>query len=53
MADKVRKDVGDVDILINNAGIVTGGAISSCPDDKIDLTLKVNLLAHFWVNKIK
>lgn len=51
MAEKVKKDIGDVDILINNAGIVSGDEILKTPDTKIELTFKVNVLAHFWTIK--
>ena len=50
VAEQVKKDVGDVTILINNAGIVTGKKFSELSDDKIELTFQVNSIAHFWVN---
>ena len=50
VAEQVKKDVGDVTILINNAGVVSGKKFMDLPDDKIELTYKVNSIAHFWVN---
>jgi len=46
--DKIKEDCGDCAILINNAGIVSGNGILDIPDDKINLTFDVNVLAHFW-----
>jgi len=37
-----------VDILINNAGIVTGKALLECSDAAIERTFQVNTLALFW-----
>ena len=50
VAEQVKKDVGDVTILINNAGVVTGKKLQDLPDDKIELTFQVNSIAHFWVS---
>jgi all-trans-retinol dehydrogenase (NAD+) len=47
----VKDEVGDVDILINNAGIVTGKKILDCPDALMQKTMDVNSLAHFWTVK--
>jgi all-trans-retinol dehydrogenase (NAD+) len=51
MADKVKAEVGVIDILINNAGIVSGGDFLEIPDEKIELTFGVNTLALFWTAK--
>lgn len=50
-ADRVKKEVGTVTILVNNAGIVTGKPILECPDHLMELTMKVNTIAHFWTVK--
>eukprot|EP01135_Chromosphaera_perkinsii_P010458 Nk52_evm21s2133 gene=Nk52_evmTU21s2133 len=50
-ADKIKQNVGDVDILINNAGIVTGKTLLDCPDALIQKTFEVNTIAHFWTIK--
>jgi all-trans-retinol dehydrogenase (NAD+) len=47
-AEWVKKDVGKVDILINNAGVVSGKPLLECTDKEIIKTMEVNTLAHFW-----
>jgi len=47
----VKTQVGIVDILINNAGIVSGTSLLDTPDEKIERTFNVNVLAHFWTIK--
>lgn len=49
-AERVKREVGDVSILVNNAGIVTGKRFLECADEKIQKTFDVNALAHFWVS---
>lgn len=39
---------GPVDILINNAGIVSGKTLLECSDEAIERTFQVNTLALFW-----
>ncbi|GMS78872.1 hypothetical protein PENTCL1PPCAC_1047, partial [Pristionchus entomophagus] len=50
-AGKVKKEVGDEDILINNAGIVTGKKIFECPDELMKKTMAVNCDACFFTAK--
>jgi len=49
--DQIKREVGDIDILINNAGIVTGLKIMQCPDSMMEKTMQVNTMAHFWTIK--
>lgn len=51
MAHQVKKEVGDVSILINNAGIVTGKKFLDCPDELMEKSLDVNFKAHLWTYK--
>ncbi|KAM5157426.1 epidermal retinol dehydrogenase 2 [Mantella aurantiaca] len=51
VADQVKKEVGDISILINNAGIVTGKKFIDSPDALIEKTMQVNTMAHFWTCK--
>lgn len=48
---QVKREAGDVSILVNNAGIVTGKKFMEAPDSLIEKTLEVNTMAHFWVSK--
>jgi len=50
-ADSIKNKIGAVDILINNAGIVTGRSFLECPDELIEKTMQVNISAHFWIVK--
>ncbi|NXP53817.1 RDHE2 dehydrogenase, partial [Heliornis fulica] len=50
-ADKVRKEVGDVTILINNAGILLGKKFCDLPDEDFEKTLRVNFFSHVWTCK--
>ena len=49
VAEEIRKNVGDVTILVNNAGIVTGKKFLDSPDHMVQKTFEVNTIAHFWV----
>ncbi|NXS29967.1 RDHE2 dehydrogenase, partial [Pomatostomus ruficeps] len=51
VADQVKKEVGDVSILINNAGIVIGKRFLDSPDSLVEKTMQVNTMAHFWTYK--
>ncbi|NXS49510.1 RDHE2 dehydrogenase, partial [Balaeniceps rex] len=51
VADQVKKEVGDVSILVNNAGIVTGKKFLDSPDALVEKTMEVNIMAHFWTYK--
>jgi all-trans-retinol dehydrogenase (NAD+) len=47
-AARVLAARGPVDILINNAGVVTGRTLLECSDEAIERTFQVNTLALFW-----
>jgi all-trans-retinol dehydrogenase (NAD+) len=46
-----REAHGDVDVLINNAGVVSGSGLLEIDDEKIERTFRINSLAPFWVTK--
>src|SRR6185436_10492924 len=50
-ADAVLAQHGHVDILINNAGIVSGKPLLEISDDEIQRTFDVNTLALFWTTR--
>ncbi|XP_062489338.1 epidermal retinol dehydrogenase 2-like [Pezoporus occidentalis] len=51
VADQVKKEVGDVSIVVNNAGVVTGKRFIDSPDSLVEKTMEVNIMAHFWTYK--
>jgi len=50
-ADKVKAEVGSVDVLMNNAGIVKAGHFLESDDDDNFNTLNVNFIAQMWTCK--
>ncbi|NXV08777.1 RDHE2 dehydrogenase, partial [Cettia cetti] len=50
-ADKVRKEVGDVTILINNAGILIGKKFSELTDEDFEKTFRTNFFSQVWTCK--
>lgn len=42
---------GAVDVVINNAGVVTGATLLEASDEAIERTFQVNTLALFWVTR--
>ncbi|KAK2862156.1 hypothetical protein Q5P01_001689 [Channa striata] len=50
-AATVRAEVGDVSILVNNAGVVAGRRLLDCPDELLERSLQVNCQALFWMTK--
>ncbi|XP_045522766.1 epidermal retinol dehydrogenase 2 [Pieris brassicae] len=50
-AQKVKREVGKVDVLINNAGIVFGETLLELNDTAIERTYEVNILSHYWTVK--
>ncbi|XP_045477614.1 short-chain dehydrogenase/reductase family 16C member 6 [Harmonia axyridis] len=47
----IKEDIGPVDILINNAGVVCGQTLLDIPDYMIEKTFNVNILSHYWTTK--
>lgn len=50
-AERVKKEIGKVDMLINNAGTVFGETLLKLSDVAIETTYKVNILSHYWTVK--
>ncbi|KFM82921.1 Short-chain dehydrogenase/reductase family 16C member 6, partial [Stegodyphus mimosarum] len=47
-AKRVQAEIGDVSILVNNAGVMQNVPFLQLSSEKIVQTFKVNALAHFW-----
>ena len=45
----MKSEVGAVEILINNAGVVSGRKLVDCSDEQIELTMAVNCMALLFV----
>jgi len=50
-AARVRREVGEVDILDNNAGIVVGGDFLTVPEESLSRTTAVNIDAVMWCTR--
>ncbi|XP_032678941.1 short-chain dehydrogenase/reductase family 16C member 6-like [Odontomachus brunneus] len=48
VAEKIKKEVGDITILINNAGIMPCYNFLNLTPDQITSQFNVNVLSHFW-----
>jgi len=51
LAARTMSEGGPVDILINNAGVVSGRPLLELSPEQIERTIKVNVLALFWVTR--
>ncbi|XP_050452082.1 17-beta-hydroxysteroid dehydrogenase 13-like isoform X4 [Cataglyphis hispanica] len=49
VAEKVRKEVGDVTILVNNAGTLFVKKLLDQSADEIRRVIDVNLISHYWM----
>nr|XP_056711120.1 estradiol 17-beta-dehydrogenase 11-like isoform X2 [Euleptes europaea] len=50
-AEKVKEEIGDVSILMNNAGVIAPTDLLSTEDCEIQKMFEVNILAHYWTSK--
>ena len=49
VAAETRKDVGEIDFLFNNAGILIAKDILDLSNEEIRRTFEVNTISQFWV----
>ncbi len=49
--DAAAATAGAVDIVVNNAGVVTGAPLLEASDEAIERTFQVNTLALYWVTR--
>lgn len=50
-ASQVKNEPGPPDIVINNAGVVSGKRFLDCSDKEIERTMGVNTMSLFWMAK--
>ncbi|XP_038051325.1 epidermal retinol dehydrogenase 2-like [Patiria miniata] len=50
-AAKVKQDVGEVSILVNNAGIIIGRTLLELTEAEFTRTMAINAMAHVWTFK--
>lgn len=50
VAARVKEEVGDVSILVNNAGIMPCHPLLQHNPQEIRKIYDINVLAHFWVS---
>ena len=48
---RIKQEVGDVTILVNNAGTFNLKSFTECREDEFMRTIRVNLFANYWVFK--
>lgn len=51
LASRVLAEQGIVDVVINNAGIVSGKSLLELSDETIQRTFEINALACFWITR--
>ncbi|MEC8049261.1 MAG: SDR family oxidoreductase [Myxococcota bacterium] len=52
VGEQVLEEVGPIDVLVNNAGIVSGKSLLEISDEEIVRTFEVNSLALFWTSRV-
>lgn len=50
LKEKINGDMGAVDILINNAGLMPQNSFRDGEPKSVSRVMDVNVLSHFWVN---
>lgn len=50
-ATETAERFGEVSLLVNNAGVVSGSKFLDTPDEKIERSMSVNAMGAFWTTK--
>lgn len=53
MAKKIKTEVGDVTVLVNNAGIMPTHPIEQHTHQEVSKIMDINVMAHFWVRNYR
>ncbi len=51
MVAETERTLGDIDVLVNNAGVVLNKDIVDMDDEMIQMTIDVNLMAQVWATR--
>jgi short-subunit dehydrogenase len=51
LAELIRRDVGEITMIVNNAGISHFKSFMECSEDEFISTLRVNLFSSYWILK--
>ena len=51
VSESIRRDIGDVTIIVNNAGIQSFKSFIECKEEEFMSTMRVNLFASYWILK--
>ncbi|XP_055610116.1 17-beta-hydroxysteroid dehydrogenase 13-like [Uranotaenia lowii] len=51
LKQQIESTLGDVDIVVNNAGVMPLFSVREGTADQIRKTMDINLLAHFWTTR--
>jgi len=52
VAEKVKEEVGDVTILVNNIGIGFMKSFMNLSPEEITRVLDINVIAHYWASNL-
>ena len=51
VSDCIRRDVGSVTMIVNNAGISHFKSFIECDEEDFVKTLRINLFSSYWILK--
>jgi len=51
VSDSIRRDIGDVTIIVNNAGVQAFKSFIECKEEEFMSKMRVNLFASYWILK--
>ncbi|PIK43340.1 putative epidermal retinol dehydrogenase 2 [Apostichopus japonicus] len=51
VVDRIKTDIGQIDIIVNNAATLSGKPLLESSDDVVDNVFEVNTMAYIWLTK--